>query len=133
MGTPNLNMTFEKVNKPPFFATTEDLIWMQIFGGQVIGYESIDVTGGTAQALTVPENAFYAVMTLEGDSAATNPKVCARYTHIAGATILPTPADGVPLGDTGVISVSTPAHLAGFRIIASVPSESHRLTVTYYG
>ncbi len=88
------------------------------------GYQKLTVTGGTAQALTVPTGATYAEVRVES---ATTSGIIMRYL-MTGAN--PTTTDGMALTYLDLFDITNGDNVANFKVIAV--SGSHQLYIQYY-
>ena len=87
-------------------------------------YQKLTVTGGTAQALTVPIGAVYAEVRVES---ATTTGIIMRYL-LTGAA--PTTTDGMALVYLDLFDINDGENVANFKVIAV--SGSHTLHIQYY-
>lgn len=91
-----------------------------------LGYQKLTVTGGTAQALTVPSGTVYAEIAVES---ATTTGTIIRYLNLGAAT-LPTTTNGMPLAHGTVFDLNNGDQVVDFRCIAV--SGSHTLHIQYF-
>lgn len=91
-----------------------------------IGYQKLSITG-TAQALTIPDEATYAELRLESDVTASVP---VRYLMLGNDT-LPTATDGLALNNLDFFDINNGTNLVNFRIIQAT-SGTHTLHIQYY-
>lgn len=90
-----------------------------------IGYQKL-VTNNSAQALTIPDNARYAIIKTESNVTTS----AIRYLEL-GDILLPTTTDGIALSNNDVISIEGYQNLINFRVIRTGISVTS-LHIQYY-
>jgi hypothetical protein len=92
---------------------------------RAISHEILTVTGATAQKLTVPDNANYAL--IEVESSVTS-GVVIRY-WLDGSN--PTTTDGIGRSHLTAIDITENSNLKNFRVIAT-GAGTHKLMIQYF-
>lgn len=114
---------------PPTKGALEGYLYGILFGGCVLGYEELTVTGNTPTTLTPVAKAKKAIFHVEADATSANLQKVMRY-KIAED---PTTTEGIPVSDEAVFEVGTRWNLERFKIISTQSAKSHKITVEYIG
>lgn len=103
-----------------------ELIKITRYNLKAIGYESLIVSSIAVKLIAIPENANYALVTVE--STFTTPAI--RYLELGDKT-LPTSTDGIARSNSDAFDVQGKENLINFRII-QIATGTHTVKVQYY-
>lgn len=103
-----------------------ELIKITRYNLKAVGYENLIVTSTAAKLISIPENANYALVTVE--STLTTPAI--RYLELGDKT-LPTSTDGIARSNADAFDVQGKENLINFRII-QIAAGTHSIKVQYY-
>jgi len=90
------------------------------------GYEKLTVAGTAVSLASIPEDANYAIVTVESSITTT----AIRYLEL-GANTLPTSTDGAPKSNLDIFDIQGQQNLKTFRAI-QVSAGTHTLQIQYY-
>lgn len=103
-----------------------ELIKITRYNLKAVGYESLTVAGTAVKLVSIPDNANYALITVESDL--TTPAI--RYLEL-GDQALPTATDGIARSNSDAFDVQGKENLINFRVI-QVGAGTHSVKVQYY-
>ena len=105
---------------------TRELVRLNNYNLIAIGYEKLSLNL-TVKALTVPDNARYAILKLESNITAAG----ARYLEL-GDKMPPSATDGISLSNNDVVSIDGYQNLINFRITRTAGISVGTLHIQYY-
>ena len=99
-----------------------------------ISQQTLEITGTTAQYLTVPDKANYAIIRFEADSSAVDKTKIVR-TILGGDAVVATTisaTEGMPFGDLETVEINERSNLESFRVLAIVNTDTSIATIWYF-
>ena len=103
-----------------------ELIKITRYNLKAVGYESLTVAGSVVKLISIPENANYAIITVESDL--TTPAI--RYLELGDQTV-PSSTVGIARSNSDAFDVQGKENLVNFRAI-QVGAGTHSVKVQYY-
>jgi hypothetical protein len=119
------------LSKQTFDTSTNTLLSGILYGGEAVGYETLQVTELATSKLTVPAVAKYALIVVEADATTSKPEKALRYKMSMNSVA--TIEEGMILGDLGVLEVKGLRNLSNFNAIGIEVGKVHKLNIEYYG